>query len=145
MKKFCFSLEKVLEYKQETVDVLRIEYTVSLQKVQQQEVVRACETQHAQLNCECREKEKTGMSISEARMFEMGLQMLQKAIEDEKKSLSRLQEAADAKREELIQSKQEAAAIDKLKGRKLTQYQAEQHKSEEKVIDDLICARLCCR
>lgn len=146
MKKFRFSLEKVLEYKQEIVDVRRSEYAAALTKVrQQQEVIRNCEVHHEQLNSEYRVREKEGMSIVDARMFELSLQAVQRELAKEKKTLAALQQAAEQKRDELVASRQEARAIDKLKEKKLAQYQAETQKSEEKVLDDLVCARLCCR
>lgn len=146
MKQFRFSLEKVLEYKQESVDGLRVEYGVCMENVRRQEaVVRERRLRRAQINEECREKEKSGMPITEARMYAMQLEALEREIAAEQSRLTQLRTLAEQKREEMVAMRQEASAIDKLREKKLTQYRSEVQKSEEKAIDDLVCARLCCR
>ncbi|HIR47443.1 MAG TPA: flagellar export protein FliJ, partial [Candidatus Caccousia avicola] len=68
MKKFQFSLDSVLSYKQQVLEGIQNEYAALTAKVRQQEErVRAAWQRYADLNQEFREKEAFGMTIVEAR------------------------------------------------------------------------------
>lgn len=103
MKKFQFSLDSVLSYKQQVLEGIQNEYAALTAKVRQQEErVRAAWQRYADLNQEFREKEAFGMTIVEARRYESGLRFLEMEIQREETLLKELREQAEAKRRELV-------------------------------------------
>lgn len=142
MKKFQFSLDTVLEYKQQVLDSLRVEHGALMDQVRRQEsAVARAESRYARINQEYRGKKAAGMQVAEAAAYETGLQVLEKEIFREAERLQNLRRQADAKRKEMVSAKQDTASIENLRERKLDCYLKERRKSEERFIDDLVCAR----
>lgn len=142
MKKFQFSLDSVLSYKQQVLEGIQNEYAALTAKVRQQEErVRAVRQRYADLNQEFREKEAFGMTIVEARRYESGLRFLEMEIQREETLLKELREQAEAKRRELVAARQDTATIEKLKEKKLEDYRKSVQKSEEQFIDELVSAQ----
>ena len=88
MKKFQFSLDTVLEYKQQRLDSLKAEYAAAVQLVRQQEAaVAEAEGQYVRLNEEYREKKAEGLLVAEAMTYETGLQVIENRIRQEREKL----------------------------------------------------------
>lgn len=142
MKSFRFSLDPVLEYKQQVLDSLTAEHQTLLGKIRSQEqVLTAAERRYEQTNLEYRGKKETGMLIAEAVSYETGLKVLEREILREAQQLAALRHQADEKRAELVAVKQDASSIEKLRDKQLSCYQAELQKAQEHFIDDLVCAQ----
>ena len=139
MKKFRFSLDTVLGYKQQVLDSLRSEHAAALQRAAQQEaVVRALERRHQELNAEFRRAEKTGITVAEARSYEMGLRVLEGQIQRETERLEQLRREAEEKRLQVVSARQETASLEKLREKKLEGYRKAVQKSDERFIDELV-------
>lgn len=142
MKKFQFSLDTVLEYKQQVLDSLQAEHGALADLVRRQELTLAgVKSRYAKTNREYREKAAAGMQVAEAITYETGLQVLEREIFRETEKLQNFRRQADAKRREMVSAKQDTASIENLRERKLDSYLKEYRKREERFIDDLVCAR----
>ena len=142
MKKFQFSLDTVLQYKQQRLDALKAEHAAAVQRVRHQEAAVAdAEARYARLNEEYREKKAEGLLVAEAMTYETGLQVIENEIRREQERLRELQRQAETKRAEMVEARQETASIEKLREKKLDLYHKELQKSEERFIDDLVGAR----
>ena len=142
MKKFQFSLDTVLQYKQQRLDALKAEHAAAVQWVRHQEATVAdAEARYARLNEEYREKKAEGLLVAEAMTYETGLQVIENEIRREQERLRELQRQAETKRAEMVEARQETASIEKLREKKMDLYHKELQKSEERFIDDLVGAR----
>ena len=135
MKRFQFSLNTVLSYKQQVLEELQNEHGQLLYQVRQQELVlQAAEERYRGLNLEFRQAETEGLTIAEALRYESGLRFL----EDE--SLREYEAAAEEKRRQVVAARQDTASLEKLKDKKWEDYQKQVQKGEELLIEELVTA-----
>lgn len=139
MKKFQFSLETVLRYKEQVLESLQNEYAAAAQRVREQEaLLRQTEGRYRDLNLEFRAAETEGITIADALGYETGLRVLEKEIQAQEKRLRQLQEEAEEKRLKMVAARQETASLEKLRDHKLEDYQKMVQKQEEQFIDELV-------
>ncbi len=139
MKKFKFSLDTVLAYKQQVLDALQGEHAVLLAQVRaQEEMLEAVEQQYRDYNREFRERSEQGISILDATLYQNGLRVLERDIQRETEKLRQLREREEAKREEVVEAKKDTSSLEKLKDKKLDQYNKAVAKNEEQLIDEFI-------
>ncbi len=139
MKKFQFSLETVLDYKQQVLDSVQVEHGAIVAQVrQQEEVLLAAEERYKRTNLEFCEKKTTGLTIADAMGYEVGLRVLEQEIFRETLKLEELRQQEAAKREELVSCKVDTTSLEKLKEKKLAGYNKATVKSEELFIDELV-------
>ena len=139
MKKFRFSLQKVLEYKQQVLDSLQTEHGAILAEVrQQEEVVFSAEARYRFHSGEFTRRQEEGMSVRDARMMESSLRALEDEIRRETELLQDLYRRAEEKRLEVVEAKKENASIEKLREKKQKQYLKEEQKAEELFIEDIV-------
>ncbi len=138
MKKFQFSLETVLDYKQNALDALQVEYGMILAKVRAQEAALfAAQARYEQTNEEFRERKRTGLTIAGMRTYETGLQVLEHNINTETDKLAALREQESQLHARLLASKIDTASLELLREKKMDSYQKEVQKQEERLIDEL--------
>ena len=142
MKKFFFSLDTVLSYKEQVLDGLKAEHARILQKV------RECEhaieqLEQEQLRCaqEFRDNRFSGMKISDIHTYENYLEALGIKIRRKYEELEKLKEKEEAKRSEVVEAKKETSSIDKLKEKKFKEYEKAVQKEEEQFIDEFVTTR----
>lgn len=139
MKKFKFSLETVLSYKQQVLDSLQGEHAVLLARVREQEnVVEELWAQYRAYNEEYKEQKSVGISITDAMMFQSGLRALEDEIARATKKLEDLRRQEEKKREEVVEAKKDTSSIEKLREKKMDLYQKAVQKSEEAFIDEYV-------
>ncbi len=139
MKKFKFSLDSVLSFKQQALDALRGEHAAILLQVRQQEdKLEAVKSEYRDYNGEYCRRKAEGMTITDAVMYESGLRVLERDIERETQKLAQIRKLEEAKREEVIEAKKETSSLEKLKEKKLDVYQKAVQKSEETFIEEFI-------
>ena len=127
MKKFQFSLETVLRYKEQVLESLQNEYAAAAQRVREQEaLLRQTEGRYRDLNQEFRTAAEEGITIADAMGYETGLRVLEKEIQ------------AQEKRLKMVAARQETASLEKLRDHKLEDYQKMVQKQEEQFIDELV-------
>ena len=139
MKKFKFSLDSVLSYKQQVLDALKGEHAAILAQVRaQEEVLERAWQEYRDCNGEYSRRKAAGMTIADAMVYQNGLRVLERNIQRETEKLEELRKKEEAKRQEVVDAKIDTSSIEKLKEKKLELYNKEVAKSEEVLIDEFV-------
>ena len=139
MKKFKFSLDTVLDYKQQVLDSLKGVHATILAQVRQQEnVLEHVWQDYRSCNEEYRDRKMTGLTIIEATFYQNGLRALEMDIQRETDRLADLQKQEEKKRAEVVEAKKDTSSLEKLREKKLDQYQKAVQKSEELFIEEFV-------
>ena len=139
MKKFNFPLDTVLNYKDQVLENLKTEHAQILANVAQQEK-RIEELMEKSQSAAVRYREDTfcGVTVNIMREYERYITFIQQRIVSEQGVLLKLKKKEEQKRVEVIEAKKEKASIDKLKEKKLDQYNKDVLKSEELFIEEFV-------
>ena len=139
MKKFQFSLDSVLSYKQQVLDALKGEHAAILAQVHAQEdVLEAVWQEYRDCNAQFCQRKAEGMTIADAMFYESGLRVLERNIQRETDKLEELRRKEEKKRQEVVDAKIDTSSIEKLREHKLEDYNKAVQKDEEKLIDEFI-------
>ena len=139
MKKFRFSLETVLDYKQEVLSALQTEHAAILARVHAQEdLLEELENYYSELDAEFTERKLEGITILDAMQYEQYLRATERQIEEAVEILERLRAEAEAKRLEVVEAKKDTSSIEKLREKKLDLYNKEAAKAEERFLEEFV-------
>lgn len=139
MKKFKFSLDSVLSYKEQVLEALQGEHAAILAQVREQEgVLEAAWQDYRDCDAEYSRRKAEGITITDAMVYQNGLRVLERNIQRETDKLEELRKKEDAKRQEVVDAKIDTSSIEKLKEKKLDLYNKEVAKSEEVLIDEFV-------
>lgn len=139
MKKFQFSLEAVLRYKQQALDARLGELSAVQAMVRrQEEILEQAQQRYDQQNREFSEKKRTGIVVSEALMYENGLRSLELEVQREADALAKLRRQEEEKRGQVIEAKKDTKSLEKLKDKKLDGYHETIRKSEELLVEEFV-------
>lgn len=142
MKKFFFSLDTVLGYKEQVLDGLKAEHARILAKVRECEAaIERMEEEHHRCVLEFRECRMNGMKVSGIHTYENYLEALGVRIRKKYEELAKLKEKEEAKRNEVVEAKKETSSIDKLKEKKFKEYESEVQKEEERFIEEFVATK----
>ena len=123
MKKFKFSLDTVLSYKQQVLDALQGEHAALLAQVRaQEELLEDLWQGYRDYNAEYRQRAEEGLPLTEALMYQNGLRAAEQEIQRETRRLEELQAEEEKKREAVVEAKKDTSSIEKLKEKKLDAY-----------------------
>ena len=139
MKKFRFSLESVLDYKQQALDSLKREHGAIVAQVKAQEdYLAGLESDYREMDAEFCQRKLEGIAILDAMRYEQYLRAMERQIQQAILRLEDLRRLKEAKRAEVVSAKQDTSAIEKLKDKKLDSYNKAVQKSEEAMIDEFV-------
>ena len=139
MKKFKFSLDSVLSYKQQVLESLQGEHAVILAQVREQEgVLERTWQDYRDCDAEYRQRKAEGITITDAMVYQNGLRVLERDIQRETDRLEELRRKEEKKRQEVVDAKIDTSSIEKLKEKKLDLYNKEAAKNEEVLIDEFV-------
>lgn len=139
MKKFNFPLHTVLNYKEQVLDSLKSEHAQIIKKVELQEKkIQDLIEKRKQTVLRFGEDMKHGVGINIMREYESYITFIQQKILAEQGSLQKLKAREEKKREEVVEARKEKASIDKLKERKLLQYNKESMRNDELFIEEFV-------
>lgn len=139
MKKFRFSLETVLDYKQQVLDALRAEHGAILAQVRAQEdVVDGLEGEHQEVDGEFSQRKLEGITVVDALSYEQYLRALERQIQTERRKLEVLRHKEEQKREQVVEARKETATLEKLREHKLDDYRKAEQKEEEQRIEEFV-------
>ena len=142
MKKFKFSLETVLAYKQQVLEALQTEHAAIIAEVHEQEkLLEALWQGYETYSAEYRERCMEGISVTDALACQANLRAREREIKEATEQLEQLRQKEEAKRLEVVEAKQETASIEKLREKKLDTYNAAIAKSEEQFIEEFVSSR----
>lgn len=132
----------MLVYKQQMLESLQQEYaTAQGFVVEQERVIKAIEQEYDAYNDEFCTQKEVGMNIMDAMRLESGLRALEMDLKKQMVVLKKLEAKAEAKRQAMIEAKQETSSAEKLKEKKLESYNQVVQKNEEAMIDELVAAK----
>lgn len=139
MKKFKFSLDSVLSYKQQILDTLQAEHSAILAQVREkeEELTRRW-ADYRSYNEEFQGKAVYGLPITDVRMYQSTLRAMERGIQLATAQLEELKKKEEAKRAEVVEARKESTSIEKLKDKKLTIYHKEEAKNEERFIEEFV-------
>lgn len=142
MKKFAFSLEKVLGFKQQTLEVQKNE----LAALQAQ--LREVETQIDRLNDEFAvsnqkmvEEMKTGLSVLEIGNYKFYFHAIDLKIKQCLESKYRLEALIAEKKAGILTINSEISGLEKLKEKQLQEYRKSVQKHEEQSMEEFVSQR----
>ena len=139
MKKFSFSLDKVLDYKQQLLDALQADHAAAIAAVHRQEtVIERAWSDYRTYNEDFCESKKNGLLITEALFYETRLRAMEGCIQKETEQLKKLRQAEEQKRNAVVEMRKETASLEKLKEKKQALYQKAVQKSEEAFIEEFV-------
>lgn len=139
MKKFKFSLETVLNYKEQNENNLRAEHAAALQQVAKQEkIIEEIRQKQKQTADELNEKRSRGFNVLQMQTFEKYLNYLKGEMRKELQVLDILKKKEEERRAALIAARTETKSISKLKEKRLTEYKKAEAKQEELDIEEFI-------
>lgn len=139
MKKFKFSLDTVLSYKQQVLEALQGEHALALAAVREQEErLENLWQEYRDYNAEYRHRAEEGLLLTEALMYQNGLRAAEQGIQRETARLKELQAEEEKRREKVVEAKKDTSSIEKLKEKKLDAYHKAEAKSEEAFIEEFV-------
>lgn len=142
MKKFKFSLDSVLSYKQQVLDSLKGEHAAILARVREQEErLEAVRQEYRDYDAEYTMRKLQGITISDAMIYQGGLRALERDIQRETDRLEELRKQEEAKRQEVVDAKIDTSSLEKLREKKLDLYNKAVQKNEENLIDEFVSSR----
>ena len=130
MKKFRFSLESVLDYKQQALDSLKREHSAIVAQVKAQEdYLAGLESDYREMDAEFCQRKLEGIAVLDAMRYEQYLRAMERQIQQAILRLEDLRRLEEAKRAEVVSAKQDTSAIEKLKDKKLDSRRARRLRS----------------
>lgn len=139
MKKFRFSLDNVLSYKQQILDSLQAEHGLITAQVRaQEERVAECWSAYRACGVEYQERASVGLVMMDAMMYQTRLRAMEREIQQETERLEELRKQEEAKRAQVVEAKKDSTSIEKLREKKLSAYHKEAAKDEERQIEDFV-------
>ena len=142
MKKFFFSLDNVLNFKKQVLENLKGEHARVLASLHQCErEIELLEEEHRACTAEFNRQKLHGMKIADIYTYEHYLDSLGLKIQRKREELSVWREREEKKRSEVVEAKQETSSIDKLKEKKLKEYEKAVQKQEELFIEEFVSAK----
>lgn len=139
MKKFYFTLDTVLNYKEQVLENLQGEHArIIAERVECERGIEALEQEQQDCIDVLEQKKLQGLSITDMQTYDRFLTSLRKKIERERERLAEILVREERKREEVVEARKETASITKLKEKKRAQYDKEVQKADEQFIDEFV-------
>lgn len=139
MKKFKFSLDSVLSYKQQILDALQAEHGVILAQVREkEEELNQLWVDYRSWNEEFQKKAARGLPVTEVLIYQSTLRAMEREIQQTTTRLEELRQEEEAKRAEVVEAKKDSTSIEKLKDKKLALYRKEESKYEERFVEEFV-------
>lgn len=143
MKKFRFPLDTVLTYKRNILDTLQIEHGRILAEIRwQTELIERLQREYEEVSAEYRARSAEGLSIRDAQRYQMELRARERDIEKEAEKLMALRKQEEEKRGEIVEVKKDTSAIEKLREKKLSEYNTAVAKTEEVAVEEFVSSRM---
>ncbi|NBH72988.1 flagellar export protein FliJ [Clostridiaceae bacterium] len=139
MKKFQYRLETVLAYKTQVLDNLKTEHAAIIQNVnRKREEIRGLNQELAGYESRFDQAREEGISIESYRLFDMCIGRMEEIIDTEKERLKALRRQEDEKKQEVISAKVDTSKFEKLKEKKIIEYQKVAMKADEMFVEEFV-------
>nr|WP_312577373.1 flagellar export protein FliJ [Sedimentibacter sp.] len=139
MKKFYFSLQKVLEIKEQILKNLKNELNNFNQQLNSIEYeIKNLLEKYSEINKEFNEKSSVSITVGEMSYYKMYMNSMLRHVERREEDKIILNKKIESKRREIINMNIEISSLEKLKEKELLRYNEELMKSEEIFIDEFV-------
>ena len=139
MKKFQYRLETVLAYKTQVLDNLKTEHATIVQNVnRKKEEIRGLNRELVGYESRFDQAKVEGLSIENYRLFDMCIGRMEEMIDTEKERLKVLRKEENAKKQEVINAKVDTSKFEKLKEKKIVEYQKVAMKADEMFVEEFV-------
>lgn len=142
MKKFVFSLENVLRYKKETLDLLKNEMAQLQMKIHElEEGISRTKREYSDLNRTLVLEMKTGVEPCGIAVYKRYFSELDRQVRKLESQRAATQRAAAAKQEEIVRLKSDISGLEKLRESQQKDYEARSRKEEEQLLEEFVSRR----
>ena len=139
MKRFKFSLEAVREYRELILDEKKKELADAIQAViRKEKEINVLARERAGEVADFNTKKSEGMTAVDAQNCERHIRVLQNNIDTRRQELKRLNEIEEQKKDDVVLARQEVMALDKLKEKRIADYNLAALKEEETLIEEIV-------
>ena len=143
MKKFSFSLDTVLDYKDQILESKQNEHGKAISAQNEQEkLVKKLRDEYRNYKEELNKKRERGLSVVEALSYESYMRHLDNLIKTENKKFEDLRAFQEKKRGEVVEAKKETSTIEKLKEKKLEEHSKLALKKDELFIEEFVSNKM---
>lgn len=139
MKKFVFSLEKVLGYKQQILDLLKSE--LSRLQAEMNEIGRQIENHNHEFdntNQTLIVKMQDGMAPHDIAVYKSYLSDLNLRIQSLREQKQKAMDAVAAKQQEIVNMNSDISGLERLKDKQLDDYRSQERKEQETFIEEFV-------
>ena len=139
MKKFNFSLQKVLEIKEQLLDNFKIELSGLNNDLKNiNDAVENLKRQFRDINQEFVNKSRISISVGEMTYYKLLMESIFKQIEVKEEEKYDIIKKIEAKRQEIVNMNKEITSLEKLKDKELEKHNKEAEKGEEIFIEEFV-------
>lgn len=139
MKRFQYNLETVLRYKNQMLDNLKTEHAAAMEKVsRKQEEIQGLERRLTCYQDRFDAAKCQGGSIETLKLYDICIGGARKQIDEEQERLRLLQDKEKEKKEQVMTAKVDSSRYEKLKERRLDEYEKAVQKEEEAFVESFI-------
>lgn len=139
MKKFVFSLENVLGYKKESLDLLQNEMSRIQSAIHgMEEEIDGLKRKYSALNGTFADRMQIGLQSCDIAVYKRYFTELDGKTRKLELQKAEAQKAAAAKREEIVHMKGDISGLEKLRENQWKVYQAQDRKEQEREIEEFV-------
>lgn len=139
MKKFSFTLQKVLEIKEQILENLKIELSSLNNDLRNiNESINKLKLYFSETDNEFVDKSSISISVGELAYYKMLMSGILKQIENKEEARLIVLRKIEAKRQEIISMNMEISSLEKLKEKELEKYNKAFARSEEIFIEEFV-------
>lgn len=139
MKKFSFSLQKVLEIKEQVLENLKVELSnLNHDYKEVENEIAIMKIKYSDINIEFSEKSSVSISVGEMSYYKMLLSSILRKIENKEEEKEKILKKIEDKRHEIVSKNVEISSLEKLREKELEKYNSALAKSEELFIEEFV-------
>ena len=139
MKRFRYNLDTVLAYKTQVLDNLKVEHAAIIQNVnRKQEEIRGLNQELIGFEQDFNRAKEEGSTIEHYQLFDMCIGRMEEIIKQEEERLKELKRQENEKKQEVITAKVDTSKFEKLKDKKIQEYQKAVIKEDETFIEEFV-------
>jgi len=139
MKKFIFSLQKVLEIREQILENSKIELSNLNHDYRNIELgIKNLNDKFYSVNNEFLEKSSVAISVGEMSYYKIYMNSILKQVENKEEEKENLIKKIEAKRQEIVNKKMEISSLEKLRENEYEKYNSTMAKIEEIFIEEFV-------
>ena len=137
-----FSLQSVLDYHHNRVEILEVELGALLHSRQEiMYLLVALMKEQERLIENLRELQNGELDLATIGLIRSNIHQYQENIEKQQKTIKMLEQAIETKQMEVIQARQDEAIFDKLKEKEFLRFQISMNQQEKILMDDIYTSK----